>query len=1580
MPNRPRIQFDLSRSRNRASQRTNEASLIVGKRGTSSELVSVIGTNLESQGDQDSQRTHSTRNKPMKIAGNDTDSRMISIRTSDKADKDSPQLVTSTIDSIPETRSWARLPVKFHESGKSSDNVILDPSIVPGAAEGDVGELKCEEGSSRKLYFIFKSVQPQSHSLGSPSTQLSVSGKPSPMQGGAGGNSATTVSVKSGPIQKLLDLKPRSIVLVQPVSKEEVEADVLELYIKDLHLSRGDMWNLASLLVSSCVYRTQRLSFLQGSIRADVQRIYRRGKKVFSAYVGENTRVVFRSESARLVVFIQISLEMWHFEESGQQMFYKLVNSLFPKVFKRWKKLGTHHLISIVLFTSVDLNEGRNMKYAAGERPPKKQDYYRVVVDQVSITLWNEIMATLRLEFANFKRDILLGLNQNRDKDHPQQYLIKGNFLPAVKGNLLEAINLGTSLVSDDFRDPDLRQTTNHFIIISPGNGLFDVNYDMLLRTGKMLATVDSTIDVICLSQPPLHVVPLFRYLDGQHKTHHCIPNFMDISFWSDSSQSVHQWLPRCKIYELQMMGVMENELTSVSINDLNLGSYQNVVDAMNGYDGDVFHFVGVKKGDTEREKTAHPLGKKAPAVSTSSTLSSYLKRPLSNTTSSVRDTLRLPNKSFRLEEISEAQGFQSKEIASVKASIPTTSNATGVTTTSKPNISAFSSLLSISKNHKSRSSIPRALEFVKRMISSPLSGPLSPQVTAKSSDSSANQDLVSSLSLGESTKKQDTDAQGNLTGQDSDPHLLQVGNNDISQGQIPKSSSQAVFTSIDTSNKWATRGINLKRRQKQNMWNAYWTAVKNPSNVTTSELFGLVSYGRWQFVFPPNVRRRIIKWTSLATPAALPVMTPLFPSIEDFNQNFTFRIYDVLLNPGGTNSNSTSETLMRSMISLRISLGFQICVGEKVRQVEDQRKPNGDSKQLIEYLDKDRYQGSRIYLSLSDEIHRISCDYNGLVNVQVYKRIARSDGLQMGNTASDYVEYIRTRYSEVYKPVTIHMQGKKSRDYNWNQLDQVLAGYGDSVEHQVKYHRLKFAIIPTEVPENSFKLATEKLTPEEIRLEGIRSLVTTINRNRFRTLEERRIRRKKSEIIPEINFYTGNLFSYLDNQANLEFSGEVKQTQLFQTPMYSKTISLTKLASALQGNGGIKIADRKWHLILHYHCFTGMDLVSWLIENFDDIDDREEAVNYGNTLMERGLFRHVKSKHHFLDGHYFYELNVQYLVKPESEKDGGVNGDIANEVESKKDVDMKDEKHMEGESEKTGNGAERNRKKSNSKEEDVKTGDQDYDATSHKEHAKTKRKVVLSRKVLYNLDANHLSWQPELMNVHYDIVHNPEHCFHIRLEWLNTTSKLIEDTVSSWGKHCERYGLELVEIPWDELCTLPLANPLHSTIDIQLALNPWTEEEFAKHKSILKENRYFYHLYLLERCQFMLDNRTANFFRDDRFDVVYSWGRPTFKYAQFIHRTGAYIAELRENGNFFLAPNNPHIARVNLSIGQLQGNNKSTVYFDSQGVMLDFRAICSDRTMLRVIFREALSKFEQSRDVEQALFEDGEESNDETS
>ncbi|KAH3663758.1 hypothetical protein OGAPHI_005160 [Ogataea philodendri] len=1400
---RQRINFDLNHARNRMSQRTHEASLIVGKTRDHHEIRSssngnIFQTRLEGQGHDSSA---SLRN--VERTGSTVDS--------------TTSLLTEPV----------QLSVRFHESRTSTQDVILDPKLVPGIKDGTICELESLEGVARKFYFTFRM----------PDVSLA----------GLGTNSF--ISLQSGPIQQLLDLKLRSQVLVRVKTQEAVEADVAEIYVKDMHLSRGDMWNLSSLLTEQCLYRSQKLSFLHGSIRATVGKIYRNGRKVFSGYIGNNTKVVFRSESARLIVFIQISSEMWHFEESGQQMFNKLVNSLLPRIFQRWKDLGTHHLITIVLFSSVDLNT-ENTQYRAGELSGNRKDYYRVVVDQVSILLWNEIMAALRRAFASFSKDTRLQKNPHRDQLHPEEYVILGNFLPSVKGNLLEAINLGMSLISDDFRDPDLRHTTNHFLYISPGTGIFDTNYDMLVQTSKLMSTIDSTIDVLCLSQPPLHVVPLVRYLDNQKKLKHCIPSWMDISFWSDSTQAMQQWLPRCKIYELQMMGVMENELSAINVSELSFHNSRSIQDAMDDYDKDLF---STKASATLPKKTA-----------------SRSKQPMRSISAGARS------------------GFQPPELSTFKASSPTTSNVVGVTTTSKSNVSAFSSLLSITKTETKKTS-PNAFEFVKRIISSP---------------------GVKSVSVknDEDVPKLDT-----ISVSDHSPRINKM----VSDSALMRPSIRV----RKNEEREKTGKQRHERQERSSLLNSFWTQVENPSNAVTSELISMVSYGRWQFVFPQNVKRKNIKWKSISTPASLPLMTPIFPSVSDFNQNFTFRIYDVFLSQDDVNERRNSQTLMCKMISLRLTLGFQICVADNVAKVENQRKPNGDSKLLIQYLTKKNYLGSRIYLSLSNEIHRISCDFDGLVNVQVYKRMIRSDDVLTHSSATDYVPYVRTRYSRNYSQMVIQGLQGEPRNYNWNQLDQLLAGYEEAVEPaQRKSHRIKFVILPTEIPSNAFNVASEKLTPEEIRLEGIRSLISIINRLKYRTEAEKK-ERKKVEIIPEINFYTGNLFSYLDT-VSAQLTGDTTHA-LFQNTRFDQKVPLAKLARAIEGDEGIRVADRKWHLRTHPNCFVGSDLVSWMIENFEDIDTREQAVEYGNKLMDQGLFRHVESRHRFLDGHYFYELLKE--TEPAT-------------VSSPSTLSTTD--------------------RIKNPESVAETADEDQGA---------KKRVVLSRKVTCDLDPNRLSWQPELVTVHYDIVHNPEHCFHVRLEWLNNTSKLVEDTVNSWAKHCERYGLTLVEAPWQELCTLPTRNPLHSTVDISLALDPWTDPEFDV--DILKENVYFFHLCIMEKSGFLLDNRTATYFRNDNFDVVYSWGKPTFKYAQFIHKTGAYIAELRENGGFFLAPNNAHVARVNLSVSQ-QAKNKA-VYLDSQGVMLDFMSTCQDAEKLRELFREALERYEVSKDMEYALFDE---------
>ena len=108
------------------------------------------------------------------------------------------------------------------------------------------------------------------------------------------------------------------------------------------------------------------------------------------------------------------------------------------------------------------------------------------------------------------------------------------------------------------------------------------------------------------------------------------------------------------------------------------------------------------------------------------------------------------------------------------------------------------------------------------------------------------------------------------------------------------------------------------------------------------------------------------------------------------------------------------------------------------------------------------------------------------------------------------------------------------------------------------------------------------------------------------------------------------------------------------------------------------------------------------------------------------------------------------------------------------------------------------------------------------------RKKFILSRSVKFDVDPLKKSFRPEFVTVHYDRVHNPEHCYHIRLQWLNATTKFIEDTITAWTRLCERHGLKLVETPWNELCSLPKLSPFHSFVDIKLLVNPWTDPTFV--------------------------------------------------------------------------------------------------------------------------------------------------------
>lgn len=1472
---------------------------------------------------------------PTGSAANDTNTATLLPTVGNSA---APTMLAGSVIAKKKNRSH-QLDLSYHESRYSSELVMMDMAAVPGSNEGDLCELKTYSGiphvGDRKIYFIAKDFDAESKRRFK-SAQLSI---------------------LSGQLQSILDLPTRSKVWVKLKSKKEAEADLVELNIRDCLINRGDMWYLSSQLVDTCVFSPQKLTFLD-SIRATVKGIYRNGRKLLSGYIGENTRVVFRSESARLIFLIQITDEMWNFEETGEQLFQRMVNSFFPKIFKKWKEIDTHHSITIAFATPVDMSDVPYRELKPGEILKNTTDYFRIVVDQVHVIHWVEIMETLRKEFMDLTKDIL---NVKTEDKHS---VIKGKFSPVIKSNILELVNFATTILTDPFKQPDLRHTTTHVIIISPGSGLYDVDYDLLKLTGKKLLSLEMTMDLVCLSRAPLHVVPLFRYLDYENKLHHCCPTWLSIFFWNETSKASDEWYPRCKIYDLQMMGLTQNDVVQeVNIAYMNPGKNVTTISKlMDCYDRDVFNCT---------QLTHFSESNQAPNFLTESKKQEIINKSAQKASTFIWNAPKFANPVLEVVQTPKVLADM-YTVRSNDTSLEADSNSEILSpsgTRGQPTSLAVDKLKGITKKSSVKDVTQRIVNKLVPDWNQKKDKKLRADLFAKP-ENKYDAESAMDKSLSTTISRSYLNSPENVPIIKKNLSALDSPDNESLAKSAPDNDSIRESVSTMNSSKYSNtvegrpfiieeRRMRHEERMKRDattprLVDESWIEIRNPSVPVSSETAELMLAVRWNDVIPRYVAKKYNKWRSFTTPAELPITLSDFPSKQDFETNFILRNHSVTLNIDQESYNQSYKDLLRNMIYMRLLTGFQICVGESTEKVELSISQDNEESPIAKYTDGN-WTSRKIYMMVDSEIHRISCGMDGVIDVQRY---LRKNEQNTSEQVPSYVPLVKTRYENEYRSAEIDPLHASRDSFNWNQIDQVLAGYGDDGLDRKPYgFRSKLVVLPADIPPNTLSSIisgrNETLTPEEIRLEGLRRLIASINRAKLRTSKEKLAKNnKREEIQQEIMFYTGSLFDFIHEQkASLEKSVLDYKDSIFATEkrQLKKDVDLKILAHELQhGDNPLTLVNRKWHWKKHQNSFIGSEMVNWLIRNFRDIDTREEAIDYGQNLMGKGLFVHVLNKHGFLDGHYFYQISPEYIIDSRALEKINSHPKSASEIKRAREVDSVSSVSDSN----TAPVSIVYRKNSDISHEDH----SDINQTSG---SAPKPTVVLSSSVDIDVDTAAKSYKLETCTVHHDKVHNPDHCFHIRLEWLTTTPKLLDDLVGNWSRLCERYGLRLIEIPWKELCTIPATNPFHSFVDIKLAINPWEDPEF-RDLDLFSASRFYYHMYLLKSSGFLLDNRASTFLQGSEceFDIIYSWGKPVFKYAQYIHNTGAYIAEIRENGNLFLAPNNIYISRVNP--GNVVGKAQSSPQFaiDAQRVMLNFRETCTNYEKLRTILLKAREKW----------------------
>lgn len=206
--------------------------------------------------------------------------------------------------------------------------------------------------------------------------------------------------------------------------------------------------------------------------------------------------------------------------------------------------------------------------------------------------------------------------------------------------------------------------------------------------------------------------------------------------------------------------------------------------------------------------------------------------------------------------------------------------------------------------------------------------------------------------------------------------------------------------------------------------------------------------------------------------------------------------------------------------------------------------------------------------------------------------------------------------------------------------------------------------------------------------------------------------------------------------------------------------------------------------------------------------------------------------------------------------------------------------------------------------------------------------------------------------------MHNPANCFHFRLEWIAITAKLVEETISQWARVIEKYGLTLIEAPVDEVCAITKSNPFRAPLLIELSLEPPSLDTDGG-IVVTSDDREVWMAKILRHWNFVLDQEAADKFPKS-VDVAYSWGLPSFKYTQYIHRSGMSLCQITPTGFLWLT-NRLYVSRAAgmapmTSLPSPVRISSSIIASEPDLLRNQFREWCQDPEKLRSFYEQARS------------------------
>ncbi|XP_029163772.1 GATOR complex protein DEPDC5 isoform X6 [Nylanderia fulva] len=1349
-----------------------------------------------------------------------------------------------------------------HQKNFSGEDLIINPKDYPGIKTGDVVEIYHPEDEFSRLL-------------------LQVTSFKEDLQG------RETISVENN-VATMFQLRTFADVYMNIVNPDDVALDSIELTFKDQYMGRSEMWRLKNSLVNTCVYLNKKIEFCGGSIRCQVYEMWSQGDRVACGVITDDTKVVFRSSTSMVYLFIQMSSEMWDFDIHGDLYFEKAVNGFLADLFQKWKKNGSNHEVTIVLFSRTFYNATSLEEFPNNMRECLQHDYrgrfyedfYRVAVQNERFEDWSNILVQLRKLFTDYQK-IVLEYHQKPNINMP-----KAINSTAAQGNFLEVLNMSLNVFEKHYLDRSFDRTGQLSVVITPGVGVFEVDRELTNVTKQRIIDNGVGSDLVCVGEQPLHAVPLLKFHNKDSSTNapddYSMPHWINLSFYSTNKKIPNStFIPRIKLPQKVSKHPMDNERLHCKARLLQEDPREclhNTLFDYDAYDAQVFqlptvHTSSVQRINTRTKKTSVACLE----THNNGHLLKLLKRKMSDPDihhpppETHSPPVALRSAAITIPHKTDDNNSESNEDKNGVSRTPVKSDLTDseISPPFRPVVgSAGSPTNSISQ--------PTNILRPSRALINPFDPS---HVTIKLTSNRRRWThifpkgptgvLIQQHHYQAVPTQTCSESQSETTPSTISGSPMEIGANN--SNQISRSASQTGFQDY-------TKGKPLRSNSSA----ANGDKVANPPSAMVNKSLTLLWGATGEQEWTPALTTAIIgvDWKSLTIPACLPITTDYFPDKRSLQNDYVVSDYNLL--PDDVNADFaqqraiykkplTTVEVFKELVSQRLAQGFQLIILPSNNKNQS-NATGSNSAPAISNVIRGRQTESdpkeEYLLSIGRIFHKISL-FDNSITVTRYRPRHPYPPFNI-----HYRYRFHAPHHDTYEVSWVSFTTEKLETYNWNYLDHYICTRGHTdfaLVEALKYWRFRVFLLPLHNPSTrkilEGSLRCDIYTPpsnveQASMMDGfLRFIEGWLNKIR-------RLNPNKNLVNFSIsNFRSGS--KVMDrgrvspaSEAVLPLSLEQQQQDHFDTNDDSTNMEMTKIKSNATNLEILEVMKHPQngvgfltqHPSLPNQTFVSADAIQWLNNHMEGGIGVEQGINIMKGMIQDKLICHASGdfSQPFVLGFYLYHI-VQDKENQKAADYSAPLGDLQSFENEWVEVEMRSPK---GWCESTSSTA------SSTMSSPITIPN--YDVIDESDVPPFLRDnidlmesmddrswtVPLYKHTHLDIDINNKSDRIEWGHLRYQSIYKVDHSYELVVQWVASSGSIVADLIFLWQRKAQMCGIQMVPIPSDLLAlpyTLksdPLRGPIFIPLDTEcLIVNKrYLFEEF-------REDTYAQRLFLFQEA-----------------------------------------------------------------------------------------------------------------------------------